>query len=284
MPELPEVETIRAGLAPYVVGKTIAHIELLHPRVMRKNLPDSTLLGQQIQSVARRGKFMWLELAEKAVVIHLGMSGQLRIGKVPDRHLRARFTFTDNTELSFIDQRTFGYIQITDLVPTIDNWAGGYGSQRPAIPAAITHIARDFLDPQLDFSLLANLAMQKKMRIKNLLLEQKFISGVGNIYADEALWAAQLHGARLANTISQPELENLFQQAKEVMQRALAVGGTSFDELYVDVQGSSGYFARSLNAYGRSGKPCVRCGKILIKENFMGRSSTYCPHCQRREV
>ncbi|MDY5585093.1 MAG: bifunctional DNA-formamidopyrimidine glycosylase/DNA-(apurinic or apyrimidinic site) lyase [Arcanobacterium sp.] len=283
MPELPEVETIRRGLEPYVLGKTILQIETFHPRVDRYS-PGllEKLSGKEVQAVVRRGKYLWFEFADAALVAHLRMSGQFRIGGEVQKHCRARITFTNGEALDFVDQRTFGFLQFDNLIPTVDCFPAGQGSARAEIPKTVAHIARDLIDPNISITNLAQAAKERKTRIKTLLLDQGFVSGIGNIYADEALWAAQVNGARAANTISSSKLVELLEAAKEVMQRAIAVGGTSFDELYVNVDGSSGYFARSLNAYGRSGNPCGRCGTILVREAFMGRSSTFCPKCQAR--
>lgn len=284
MPELPEVETIRAGLEPYLLGKTIEHIETYHPRVSRHDPQGfADFSGQTVQEVARRGKYLWLRCdAQKVILAHLRMSGQFRINSEPHPHLRASFFFTDGMRLDFLDQRTFGYLHADELVPTADGSRGWYRSTEPLIPRSALHIAPDLLDPDLSITHLARMAKMKKTRIKTLLLDQSFVSGIGNIYADEALWEAKLNGVIPACRISTVRLSLLLQAVQEVMRRSIRAGGTSFDSLYVNVNGSSGYFARELNAYGRSGLPCKRCGTPLIREAFMGRSSTFCPKCQSR--
>lgn len=284
MPELPEVETIRAGLEPYVLGKTIDHIEIYYPRVARHDPAGfGAFSGQTITEVARRGKYLWLCFeAQEVIVAHLRMSGQFRINSQPHPHLRASFFFTDKMRLDFLDQRTFGYLHADKLVPTADGSRGWYASAQPLIPSSAIHIAPDLLDPDLSDQKLAAAAKAKKTRIKALLLDQSFVSGIGNIYADEALWELKLNGVTPANRISLSRLTQLFSVVREVMRRSIKAGGTSFDALYVNVNGSSGYFARELNAYGRAGLPCKRCGTAMVREAFMGRSSTLCPKCQSR--
>lgn len=284
MPELPEVETIRLGLERYCAGRTIAAVQTFHPRVDRTN-PGALerAQGQRIEAVVRRGKYLWFLLEDAAIVAHLRMSGQFRrFGAGVDSHLRARFVFTDGEPLDFLDQRTFGYLHYDELIPTPDGWAAGAGSMRAQIPASASAVARDLLDPHVDVNDLARNAKLKRTRIKSLLLDQSFASGVGNIYADEALWYARLNGVRPASSISQGALVRLFDECARVVRDSIAQGGTSFDDLYVNLDGGFGSFAGSLRAYGRSGQPCARCGKLLVREAFMGRSSTYCPHCQAR--
>ncbi|WP_127573125.1 bifunctional DNA-formamidopyrimidine glycosylase/DNA-(apurinic or apyrimidinic site) lyase [Georgenia faecalis] len=309
MPELPEVETVRAGLAAHVVGRTVAGAEVRHPRAVRHHVGGGAdlaarLAGRTITAAVRRGKYLWLDLdgAGDALLAHLGMSGQLlvtrpdgaapaeAVGPVPtmvrpvsagDAHLRVRVDFTDGARLSFVDQRTFGHVLLTDLVPTPDGGPGGHGSAVPALPAPVAHIARDLLDPALDRAAASRRLRTRRTEVKRALLDQTLVSGVGNIYADEALWRAALHPRRPTDRLRPATVRELFDAAEAVMRDALAAGGTSFDALYVDVEGASGYFARSLDAYGRAGLPCRRCGALMVREHFMNRSSTLCPRCQR---
>ncbi|MFC5370311.1 bifunctional DNA-formamidopyrimidine glycosylase/DNA-(apurinic or apyrimidinic site) lyase [Arcanobacterium bovis] len=283
MPELPEVETIRRGLEPHVLGKRILSIETFGTRVIRHSPQGlAHLTGSQVTAVVRRGKFLWFDLGERCLVAHLGMSGQFRIGGGDFKHRRATFHFDDGSALDFVDQRTFGYLRDDEFAPTSDGYTGGFGSERKEIPISATHIGRDLLDPNCDFSALAARARLKKVGIKTLLLDQSFASGVGNIYADEALFLASVHGALPACDLPIDKIREVFDAGAQLMNRAVEVGGTSFDSLYVNVNGSSGYFSRSLNVYGRDGHACPRCGKILIREKFMGRSSYSCPKCQTR--
>jgi formamidopyrimidine-DNA glycosylase len=278
VPELPEVETVRQGLAKWVAGRTIATVEVHHPRAIRRHLPGDAhfvamLTGRTILDVARRGKYLWLPLdSGDAVIGHLGMSGQLLIepAERPDGpHLRVRFTFTDGgPQLRFVDQRTFGGLSVSE---------GGAD-----LPPEIAHIARDPMDPAFDDEAFVAALRRKHTEVKRALLDQTLISGVGNIYADEALWRAQLHGARPTDAMTRPAVWRLLGHVRDVLSEAIVAGGTSFDALYVDVNGESGYFDRALNAYGREGEPCHRCGTPIRREHFMNRSSFSCPRCQPR--
>ena len=277
MPELPEVETVRRGLQRHVAGRTIDSVQLLHPRAVRRHLagPDdfaAALRGRAIDGARRRGKYLWLPVGDDAVLAHLGMSGQLLIGD-PARplsaHVRARFTFRDGgPDLRFTDQRTFGHLAMA---------AGG-----AILPAAIAHIAPDPLEPGFDLTALTVRIRARRTGIKRALLDQSLVSGIGNIYADEALWRARLHWARPTDTLTRAEITRLFAAVDEVFTEALNAGGTSFDSLYVNVNGQSGYFERSLAVYGREDEPCPRCGTPVRRDPFMNRSSYSCPKCQPR--
>ena len=278
MPELPEVETVRRGLASWVVGRPIESVEVLHPRAIRRHVPgpldfSGALAGRTIVGARRRGKYMWLPLDDGAAILaHLGMSGQFRLGgtETPDEiHLRIRFRFVDGgPQLRFVDQRTFGGLSVSP---------GG-----AELPEEIAHIARDPMDPLFDDAGFAAALRRKHTEVKRALLDQSLISGVGNIYADEALWRARLHGARPTDRLTRPAVDGLLGHVRDVLGEALRAGGTSFDALDVAVNGDSGYFDRSLNAYGRAGEPCSRCGSPIRREAFMNRSSYSCPKCQPR--
>jgi formamidopyrimidine-DNA glycosylase len=278
LPELPEVETVRQGLAKWVAGRTIDTVEVHHPRAIRRHLPGdghfiAMLTGRTVLDVARRGKYLWLPLdSGDAIIGHLGMSGQLLVepaDKPDGPHLRVRFTFTDGgRQLRFVDQRTFGGLSVSED-----------GAQ---LPAEIAHIARDPMDPLFDDEAFVVAMRRKHTEVKRAILDQTLISGVGNIYADEALWRAQLHGARPTDALTRPAVRRLLGHIRDVLSEAIVAGGTSFDALYVDVNGQSGYFDRALNAYGREGRPCHRCGTPIRREQFMNRSSFSCPRCQPR--
>jgi formamidopyrimidine-DNA glycosylase len=280
MPELPEVEVVRRGLQAHVVGRTITAVRVHHHRAVRRHEAGpadltARLLDARITGTDRRGKYLWLTLddGDFALVVHLGMSGQMLLGTVPNAgHLRIAAVLDDGTTLSFVDQRTFGGWLLADLV-NVD------GS---VVPAPVAHLARDPLDPRFDIDSVVNVLRGKHSEIKRQLLDQTVVSGIGNIYADEALWRAKVNGARIADTLTRSKLTAVLESAAEVMRDALAQGGTSFDSLYVNVNGQSGYFDRSLNVYGREGKPCRRCGAVVRREKFMNRSSYYCPRCQPR--
>ena len=279
MPELPEVEVVRRGLADHVVGRRLAEVELRGHRVARRHVAGPVdladrLTGRRIAAARRRGKYLWLDLEEAlGLVVHLGMSGQLLVeaADAPDeKHLHARFRFADDgPELRFVDQRTFGGLALADLD---DN----------GVPTSIAHIARDLLDPDFDRAAVIRAVKARDSAIKRVLLDQRVASGIGNIYADEALWRAGVHGERVAQSLSKPLIGTVLDHASDVMREALDQGGTSFDALYVNVNGASGYFDRSLAAYGQEGRPCRRCGTLIRREHFMNRSSFSCPRCQPR--
>ena len=283
MPELPEVEVVRRGLTDHVAGRTIAKVEVLHPRAVRRHLPgaadfEGRLGGRTVVAARRRGKYLWLELGDgEAVLAHLGMSGQMLVrpvGSADETHLRIRIVFADDgPELRFVDQRTFGGLSVEELV---DSPAVGL------VPEPIAHIARDPLEAKFDQAAVVAAMRRKKTEVKRALLDQSLISGVGNIYADEALWRAKLHWSRPTAKLTRAQATAVLDAAAEVMTEALAVGGTSFDALYVNVNGQSGYFSRSLAVYGQEGEPCPRCGTEVVRESFMNRSSFFCPHCQPR--
>lgn len=295
MPELPEVEVVRRGLAAHVVDRVLSDVEVLHPRAVRKHLPGPAdfagrVAGQRIVDVRRRGKYLWLVLTpdehatptelvgtageDGSVLAHLGMSGQFRmqpVGTADEKHLRVRFRFADGgPELRFVDQRTFGGLRAADLVDV-----GGVD-----VPTPIAHIAPDPLEPVFDLESLVRRMRDRRTGLKRGLLDQSLVSGIGNIYADEALWRASLHWARPTATATAPLVRKLFGAVTEVMHDALDAGGTSFDALYVNVNGESGYFDRSLAVYGQAGLPCPRCGALVRRDSFMNRSSYTCPKCQ----
>jgi formamidopyrimidine-DNA glycosylase len=283
VPELPEVETVRAGVEQHVVGRMVATAEVMNPRAVRRDLsgPDgfaAAMAGRTFLRAERRGKYLWFALDDsEALLAHLGMSGQLLVGD-PDRaldpHVRARFTFTDGgPDLRFTDQRTFGHLMLVPLTYPDD--------RSRVVPAPIAHIAPDPLEAAFDAKDFAARLVRKKTQVKRALLDQSLISGIGNIYADEALWRAKLHWARPTETLRPSEVSRLLEAVRDVLTEALKAGGTSFDALYVNVNGESGYFDRSLHAYGREGEPCDRCATPIRRDAFMNRSSYSCPRCQR---
>ncbi len=322
MPELPEVEVVRRGLERWIAGRTITSVSVPDPRSIRRHalgVEDfrGNLVGATVLDVVRRGKFLWLPLTDSpgslvpphtALVAHLGMSGQLLVESPEqphEKHLKVRLSFSPRAdapeELRFIDQRIFGGLFVTSLVPTVDGMPGGTGMGQlraginqmttggqdgwALIPDAAAHIGRDPLDPYFSITELHQKLRARKTGLKRALLDQSLVSGIGNIYADEALWAAKMHYAKPTDTMRRPDTERIIHAAHDVMSRALDAGGTSFDSLYVNVNGASGYFARSLNAYGREGEPCYRCAELglsttIRRDTFMNRSSYSCPVCQ----
>jgi formamidopyrimidine-DNA glycosylase len=285
MPELPEVEVVRGGLQRWVAGRRVAEVEVRHPRAVRRHEAGAVdfaarIEGRTLVCAFRRGKYLWLPLADgsgddTALVGHLGMSGQLLVlpPDAPDElHLRVRVRFDDDgPELRFVDQRTFGGLAVADLVP---DGSGG------RVPVPVAHIARDPLDPQFDDAAFVRGVRSRESEVKRILLDQTVASGVGNIYADEALWRAQVHGSRPGRRLTAVQVRDLLGSVRAVMGEALEQGGTSFDALYVNVNGESGYFDRSLSAYGQEGEPCSRCGTPIRRVAFMNRSSYFCPACQ----
>lgn len=355
MPELPEVETVRAGIADHSLGRLVQAVRVVDARSLRRHLPgpahfEVALTGRALRGAYRRGKYLWLTLSEadgtladEALVVHLGMSGQLLVRDEPGdepggdsgsdsgsesearaafdeqpRHLRVALelgpvgatsaagatggTVSTNRagtgqRLLFVDQRIFGGMFLSRLVPDVPaavavneaaagEAAPGEVPERFLVPEAVKHIARDPLDEFFDPAAVRRKFLRTSSGIKKVLLDQSVISGVGNIYADEALWRARLHYAKPARTLSVAQTRELLEAVTQVLRESLAAGGTSFDALYVNVLGESGYFERSLNAYGRAGEPCHRCAEagrtsLMVREPFQNRSSYRCPHCQR---
>ena len=352
MPELPEVETVRAGIADHSLSRPVRAVRVVDARSLRRHLPgpahfEAALTGRALRGAYRRGKYLWLTLSEpegmladEALVVHLGMSGQLLVRDEPGsdsgndaearaafdeqpRHLRVALELgpagaTGDTgatggvasvnrantgqRLLFVDQRIFGGMFLSRLVPDVpaavavneaaadeaaaDEAAPGEVPERFLVPEAVKHIARDPLDEFFDPAAVRRKFLRTSSGIKKVLLDQSVISGVGNIYADEALWRARLHYAKPARTLSAAQTRELLEAVTQVLRESLAAGGTSFDALYVNVLGESGYFERSLNAYGRAGEPCHRCAEagrtsLIVCEPFQNRSSYRCPHCQR---
>ncbi|MGF0117366.1 bifunctional DNA-formamidopyrimidine glycosylase/DNA-(apurinic or apyrimidinic site) lyase [Promicromonospora sp. Marseille-Q5078] len=320
MPELPEVETVRDGLDRFVVGAVVCDVEVSRDYSVRRHEGGpggfaDQLRGRRLDGAVRRGKFLWLPLGEPtslvvepvetrvptsstgedggaALLAHLGMSGQLLVrdpavaGDWAHPHLRVRLHLDGAPSgaryLDFVDQRTFGHLSVVDLEPTADGAPGGHGSPLAAVPEPVAHIGRDPLDPAFDPDAVVAAVRRRRTGIKRALLDQTLLSGVGNIYADEALWRARLHFARATDRLRPVEVRRVLDAATEVMTESLAQGGTSFDALYVNVNGESGYFARGLAVYGREGEPCPRCGAPVRRDAFMNRSSYTCPVCQPR--
>ena len=278
MPELPEVETVRRGLQHLVTGYTIQNAQQLHPRVLKAEsiAPLESLQGAKITGTNRRGKFMWLTLNRPYVLVaHLGMSGQFLIhqkNRPKATHVRAHFTLSKplrTKELVFNDQRTFGWLSVEETTNTI--------------PTSAQHIAPDPFDPLFDKAATINNYRKRTIKIKTALLNQEIMSGVGNIYADETLWRAKIHPEVSTADLSKKKIESVIDFATEVMQEAINKGGTSFDDLYINVNGESGFFEQSLAAYGQEDEPCPRCGTLIRRITFGQRSSHFCPRCQRRK-
>jgi formamidopyrimidine-DNA glycosylase len=316
VPELPEVEVVRAGLEPAVTGARVLAVDVVDERALTRHDGPAEdfahrLTGRTIAAAVRRGKFLWMPLSAEspadpeALVAHLGMSGQILLGRdrPAARHRRIVLdvqptgTTRDgaaepSVQLEFVDQRTFGSMAIDRMVPTVDGAPAGFGgvvdlrtpdaAWRRSIPYQVSHIARDPLDPAFDDDRFVALARRRRSGVKRVLLDQGLVSGIGNIYADESLWAARLHHDRIASTLPRARLHELLAEVRAVLTRALEDGGTSFDAQYVNVNGQSGYFSQRLAVYGQQGRPCPRCGTPIVREAFMNRSSHRCPVCQPR--
>ena len=302
MPELPEVEVVRAGLAPAITGAAVRGVEVFDERSLKRHNSASgsfegLLLEQRMLAAVRRGKFLWIPLSGgRALVTHLGMSGQVLLrspGFEESGLLRIRLAIEHPEHgefwVNFVDQGIFGSMAVDTMLPTADGAAAGFSGPATAspgpwltnIPSQVAHIARDPLDPAFSDAAFFAALGRKNTGIKRALLDQTLVSGIGNIYADEALWAARLHFEQPASSLSPQKKRTLLLEVRRVLDKALAEGGTSFDAQYVNVNGNSGYFAHSLNAYGQQGKPCPRCGTFIKREQFMNRGSHFCPRCQR---
>ena len=297
MPELPEVETVRAGLAQHLLGAVIDDVRVFDARSLKRNFAGAEgflreAKGSMLNAVVRRGKFLWLPVSDsRALVGHLGMSGQILV-RTPDfqedRQTRVILDVTTQRgsplEIRFVDQRLFGGLVFEDLVETTDSGPGGFSPESEPcnlIPTNVSHIARDLLDPMFDSDFVAERMTKKNSGIKRVLLDQNLMSGIGNIYADESLWLAKLHYDQPSASITKRKHLELIQIAKEVLEKAVTQGGTSFDEQYKNINGESGYFSQSLNVYGQAGLPCKRCGKNIKREAWANRGSHFCPGCQR---
>ncbi|MCU1410710.1 MAG: bifunctional DNA-formamidopyrimidine glycosylase/DNA-(apurinic or apyrimidinic site) lyase, partial [Rhodoglobus sp.] len=289
MPELPEVEVVRAGLEPAVTGATVESVAVYDERSLRRHAGPSEdfidrLTGRRMLAPERRGKFMWIPLSPvvepvetpEALVLHLGMSGQVLLRDRTTDDLRTRIRLElEHPEhgplrLNFVDQRIFGSMAIDTLVQTKDH-------PLQLVPTSVAHIARDPMDERFDDAAFLTRLAKKNTTIKRALLDQTLISGVGNIYADESLWGAKIHYDQPTATLTRPRAKLLLAEVRAVLRQALAEGGTSFDEQYLNVNGVSGYFAHSLKAYGQQGEPCPRCGRPIVREQFMNRGSHFCP-------
>lgn len=286
MPELPEVEVVRAGLAPAVIGSTISSVSVFDERALTRHRAGAAdfvgrLEGSTVLAAERRGKFLWMPLSDRATALtaHLGMSGQmlLRSTDAPaERHERIRIGIRHphhgGLTVVFSDQRTFGSLAVDALVRDGDD----------LIPSQVVHIARDPLDSAFDDAAFVASVRRRASAIKRITLDQTIVSGIGNIYADEALWAARIHPETQGRALSAQAVRRLLGEVRFVLEKALAEGGTSFDAQYVNVNGQAGYFAHSLNAYGRTDQACARCGSPIRRVKFMNRSSFFCPQCQRK--
>ena len=293
MPELPEAETVRRGLALTILNSEIRDIEILDARCLKKHPGGpqdfvDVMLGRSFKAAVRRGKFIWLPLDIDgfAMVMHLGMSGQALVRTLdyePEPQVRLQMNLENGLQFRFSDQRLFGSLMVDQLEP-VDGISSGYSPEtgdQSLIPSSAAHIARDPLDSEFDLDYVKQKIKNRSAGIKHVLLDQQLVSGIGNIYADESLWRARLHYNQPANSISSRKLTELFAHVREVLAEAVEQGGTSFDQQYKNINGQSGYFSQKLNAYGQTGKPCNRCGRLIVRKSWENRGSHFCPSCQR---
>jgi formamidopyrimidine-DNA glycosylase len=278
MPELPEVEVIRRDLEKEVVGKKIKTVEVTGTRSVRRHRNKKEFIGllegRKITAVQRRGKYLVLRLDDpEAVVVHLGMSGQLLRAKSArekaPKHTHVVITFTQGGLLRFVDPRTFGEMFVAtyeELDEQVEELA---------------HLGLDPLETALSWELFGRMLAEKKMRLKNLLMDQKFIAGIGNVYSDEILFEAGLKWDRMSDSLSQQEVRRLYRAIVETLQEAVKHRGSSLaDEQYVDLFGKPGEFQRFHQVYDREGESCQRCRRQIQRARFSNRSTFYCEACQ----
>lgn len=271
MPELPEVETTKNGVAPLIIGKTIKDIRL-HAKQLRTPLNKkdfAPFIGTQFTSVVRRAKYLLLHssISNHAIVIHLGMSGSLRVNPATSKrqkHDHVSLFFTDNTVLRLHDPRRFGMCQPITLHP---------------LPRFLAQLGVEPLSPDFNLSYLYPLAQRRKAAIKSLIMDQKIVVGIGNIYATEALFRANIAPFAPCHTLSKKRLERLIAHCKAVLEEGIQQGGTTLKD-FTHVDGKAGYFQQTLAVYARANQPCVHCGTRIQSMIIAGRNSAFCPHCQ----
>ena len=278
MPELPEVETIRRGLEREVVGKRIKSVEVSGLRSIRRHKTKkdfiSRLEGAKVKTARRRGKYVILALdTGELLVLHMGMSGQLRRAQAKDptdKHTHVVFTFTQGGQLRFVDPRTFGelFVTVPDSLTSDVPELADLGFDPIDQPVAVTVFAQRLL-------------ARPDTKLKSLLMDQTFIAGIGNIYSDEILWEAGLRGARTPRSLSNMEIRRLFRAIVEILHEAVKHrGSTLSDQQYVDLVGRPGDYQQFHNVYDRGGLACRRCRATIVREKAQGRSTFSCPSCQ----
>ncbi|AIJ08276.1 MULTISPECIES: bifunctional DNA-formamidopyrimidine glycosylase/DNA-(apurinic or apyrimidinic site) lyase [Edwardsiella] len=269
MPELPEVETSRRGIAPFLEGKTLSHLTVRQPR-LRWPVSETllTLRDRPILSVQRRAKYLLLELPEGWIVIHLGMSGSVRILPAqtpPQKHDHIDLLLTDGMMLRYTDPRRFGAWLWYDSLTTA---------------SVLAHLGPEPLSEAFSAEYLLERARGRRTAVKPWLMDNTLVVGVGNIYASESLFSAQIHPDRLAGSLSADEARLLVQTIKAVLQRSIDQGGTTLRD-FLQADGKPGYFAQQLQVYGRAGEACLTCGTAIKRSKHGQRTTFYCPHCQR---
>lgn len=275
MPELPEVETVRKGLVRLVQDKTIAEVVVRWPRIIEFPTVDEfcqELVGQRIETITRRGKFLLFKLTDFDLISHLRMEGKYEYfseknNPQPDKHTHVIFKFSDGSQLHYNDVRKFGRMTLV---------AKGQGMLYKGIqklgpePIIEEFLLGDFVEKLQSSSSL----------IKPLLLNQKVVAGLGNIYTDEALWLAKIHPQQPARTLNKTEIKRLHQAIIEVLAKAVKVGGTTI-RTYKNALGEAGSFQMELNVYAKTAEPCPRCKSPIVKIKVAQRGTHFCPHCQK---
>jgi formamidopyrimidine-DNA glycosylase len=281
MPELPEVETIVRKLQNVLPGKEISQVQILHAKSWHGE--SALILNQPIQAVTRRAKIIRVHFPlGKNVIIHLKMTGQIiytdgqvRLGgghptadwvnELPSSHTRVVVTFADKSKLFFNDQRLFGWLKVVDDAQ-VDEYFSALGPE--------------ILSPDLTAEYLYKICQRRSIAIKSILMDSHIVSGIGNIYACDALNLAAISPFRPAQSLSLVEVETLLKSCQEVVARGVELGGTTFDGKYVDTEGMAGQYQTVVRVYGREGKPCPRCQTIIEKTKLAGRGTYFCPNCQ----
>ena len=272
MPELPEVETVACSLRPLLVGRAFTGVAVLWPRNIGYPALDEfekQIVGRRVVAVGRRGKYVIITLDQGCLLIHLKMTGGFRVlpaDEPLDPHVRVVFDLDDGRQLRFRDPRKFGRMYLVDAVEQV---TGDLGPEP--------------LADDLTLEAFCSLLRRRKGRLKSLLLNQAFTAGIGNIYANEALFAARLHPERRADILTEQEQADLYHAIRQVLDRAVAAGGTTLrDGGYTDADGDAGNFQVELAVHGRAGEPCPICGTPIERLVIGGRSAFFCPRCQQR--
>ena len=273
MPELPEVETTLRGIAPHITGKTIVRTTVRQAKLRHPVPPDldGTLNGETVLRCTRRAKYLLVHLPQGILLIHLGMSGSLRVypdgsAPPPEKHDHFDIVTDDQTVLRLRDPRRFGAVL----------WFAGPAEQHPLLQ----HLGPEPLQDEFTAGYLKTAFSRRKSAVKTALMDNKIVVGVGNIYANEALFAAGILPTRRADRVSAEECRRLVAEIRSVLQRALKAGGSSLRD-FVHSDGQSGYFQQQYHVYGREGEPCHHCGTPIARQIVGQRSSFYCPKCQR---
>ncbi|PZG34705.1 DNA-formamidopyrimidine glycosylase [Listeria ivanovii] len=273
MPEMPEVENVRATLQNLVPGKKINQVIVHVPKMIKNTPPDEfvhMLVGQEIEGVRRRGKFLLFDLTNCTILSHLRMEGKFRLMNETDevsKHTHIIFHFEDHTELRFLDVRKFGTMEVTNKFGEADT-------------NSIKKLGPEPLTPAFTLEAFATGVKKTSRAIKTALLDQKLVAGIGNIYADEICFEAKVRPERAANSLSNKEIKLLFEATKSIMTEAVALGGSTV-RTYVNSQGELGRYQEKLKVYGKTSEPCVICGTQIEKIKLNGRGTHFCPNCQK---